>query len=281
MMPGRMELLAKNTRFQVALGVVIFMIIAGVIGPFFTYDPYIFPGKRNEPPSWDHKMGTDIFGRDLWAQLFYGLRNSLVVGFTAGLIALVVAFMVGGIGAYKGGLFDEGLNLFSNVFLTLPTIPLLLVVSVALGTRSLLFVAFVISIILWAGAARALRSQVLSLKQRGFVDLARVSGRGGFRILFGEIFPNMLAYVFIQFVGMVGAAIVAEAGISVLGLGPSSAVTLGNVLHWAIGNQAVGEGIWWWFIPPGLVIVLFTGSMVMIGSVMDDVLNPKLAGVLG
>jgi peptide/nickel transport system permease protein len=279
-MPGRVEMLAKNTRFQVALAVVIFMIIVGIIGPFFTIDPDAFSGGRNESPSWNHKAGTDIFGHDLWSRLIYGLRNSLLVGFTAGLIALIIAFMVGGIGAYRGGLFDDGLNLFSNVFLTLPTVPLLLVLSVALGQRSLFFIAFVISIILWAGAARALRSQVLSLKERGFVGLARVSGKGNLKILFGEIFPNMLAYVFIQFVGMVGAAIVAEAGISLLGLGPSDVVTLGNILHWAIGNQAVSAGIWWWFVPPGIVIVLFTGSMIMIGSVMDDVLNPKLTGVL-
>jgi peptide/nickel transport system permease protein len=279
-MPGRMELLAKNTRFQVALGVIIFMIIVAVIGPFFTMDPNKYTGGRNESPSWSHKIGTDIFGHDLWARLIYGLRNSLVVGFTAGLIALIVAFIAGGIGAYRGGLFDEGLNLLSNVFLTLPAIALLLVISVTVGIRSLFFVALVISVILWAGAARALRSQVLSLKERGFVDLAHVSGKGGFRILFGEIFPNMLAYVFIQFVGLVGAAIVAEAGISVLGLGPSNIVTLGNMLFWAIGNQAVSAGLWWWFVPPGLIIILFTGSMIMIGSVMDDVLNPKLTGVL-
>ena len=279
-MPGRMEMLAKNTRFQVVLGVVIFMIIVAIIGPFFTMNPKAFIGERHEPPSWNHKLGTNIFGRDLWARLIYGLRNSLLVGFTAGLLALIIAFIVGGIGAYKGGLFDEGLNLSSNIFLTLPTIPLLIILSVALGERSLFLVAFIISIILWAGAARALRSQVLSLKGRGFVDLARVSGKGDSRILFGEIFPNMLAYVFIQFVAIVGAAIVAEAGISLLGLGPTGVVTLGNMLHWAIGNQAISAGIWWWFVPPGVVIVLFTGSMVMIGSVIDDVLNPKLTGVL-
>jgi peptide/nickel transport system permease protein len=276
-----MELLAKNIRFQLAAGIVIFMTLIGILGPFFTMDPDDYTvGGRNESPSWEHKLGTDIFGHDLWARLVCGLQNSLMVGFAAGLIALAIAFLVGGIGAYRGGLFDEGLNLLSNVFLTIPTLPLLIVLSVSLGQRSLLLVAFIISIISWSGAARALRSQVLSLKEREFVNLARVTGKGSPRILFGEIFPNMLAYIFIQFVGMVGGAIVAEAGISLIGLGPSGVITLGNILHWAFGNQAVGGGLWWWFLPPGVVIVLFTGSMIMIGSVMDDVLNPKLTGVV-
>ena len=279
-MPGRMEMLAKNTRFQVVLAVVIFMIIVGIIGPFFTMDPDDWTGRKYEPPSWNHKLGCDLFGFDVWARLVIGIRHSLVVGFVAGLIALVIAFMMGGIGAYRGGWVDDGTNLFSNVFLTLPVVPVLIVLSVVFEQRSLFLVAAVIAVIAWPGAARALRSQVLSLKERGFVDLARVSGKGGSRILFGEIFPNMLAYVFIQFVGMIGAAVVMEAGISLIGLGPTGVVTLGNMLHWAIMNQAIVVGIWWWFIPPGLIIILFTGSMVMIGSVIDDVLNPKLTGVL-
>jgi peptide/nickel transport system permease protein len=166
------------------------------------------------------------------------------------------------------------------VFLTLPLIPILVVLSVLFKQRSLFLIAFIISIVTWPGAARALRSQVLSLKERGFVDLARVSGKGSLRILFGEIFPNMLAYVFIQFVGMIGSAIVIEAGISLIGLGPGNIATLGSMLYWSIIAHAIHLGAWWWFIPPGLIILLFTGSMFMIGSVMDDVLNPKLRGVL-
>jgi peptide/nickel transport system permease protein len=279
-MPGRIELLAKNTRFQVTVAIVIFIIVMGIIGPYFTMDPDDFTGKKYESPSWNHKLGTDLLGRDVWAQLVHGVRNSLMVGFIAGLLGLVFAFVVGGIGAYKGGWTDEGLNLISNVFLILPLIPILVIISVLFKERSLLLIAFIISIVMWPGAARALRSQVLSLKERGFVDLARISGKGSLRIVFGEIFPNMLAYVFIQFVGMVGSSIVMEAGISLIGLGPSNIATLGSILYWSIIAHAIHLGIWWWFIPPGLVILLFTGSMFMIGSLIDDVLNPKLRGVL-
>ena len=279
-MPGRMEILAKNTRFQVASAVVIFIITVGIIGPFFTMNPNKYIGGKFESPSLDHKLGCDLFGQDVWARLVLGIRHSLVVGFVAGSIALLIAFIMGGVGAYKGGLVDDVSNLLSNVFLTIPVVPVLIVLSVLFGHRSLYLVSAIIAIIQWPGTARALRSQVLSLKGREFVDLARVLGKGDSRILFGEIFPNMLAYVFIQFVGMIGSAIVMEAGISLLGLGPTWVVTLGNMLHWAIQNQGVFMGIWWWFIPPGVVILLFTGSMIMIGSVIDDVLNPRLTGAL-
>lgn len=279
-MVSRIELLAKNTRFQVVVTVLVFIIAVGIIGPLFTMDPREYTGGRYEPPSWEHKLGTDAFCCDVWAQLIYGIRHSLGVGFVAGLIALMIVFVMGGIGAYKGGLADEGFNLFTNVFLTLPVIPILIILSVLFEYRSLYLVAFIIAITMWPGSARAIRSQVLSLKEREFVDLARVSGKGGPRILFGEIFPNMLAYIFISFCGMVGGAIIAEAGISLIGLGPTTITTLGTMLHWSIMNEAVLIGAWWWFVPAGLFLIFFTGSLIMMGSMIDDVLNPKLTGVL-
>lgn len=283
-MPGRLELLANNSGFGIALGVVIFIILLGVIGPFFTLNPDDWNpphgGKRYEEPSWDHKLGTDSFGYDVWAQTIYGIRHSLMVGVIAGLVGLIIAFLMGGIGGYSGGLFDEGLNIVSNVFLTLPMIPILIVLAVFFERRSLLLVAFIIAILIWPGAARAIRSQVLSLKERNFVDLAKITGKGSSSILFIEIFPNMFAYIFIQFCTMLGGAIVMEAGISLIGLGPTNVVTLGSMLHWSIANQAIHMSVWWWFLPPGIIVLFFTGSMIMMGSVIDDVLNPKLRGVL-
>lgn len=279
-MSTQMKLLARNTRFQVALGVVIFIIVVGIIGPYFVMDPNDYTGGMYEPPSWSHKLGTDSFGCDVWAELIYGIRNSLIVGSIAGLIGLVIAFVIGGLGGYIGGLFDDGLNLMSNIFLTLPLIPLLIILSALFEYRSLYLVAAIISCVIWPGTARALRSQVLSLKGRNFVDLALISGKSASSILFREIFPNMLAYIFISFCSIIGGAIVAEAGISLIGLGPTTTVTLGLMLHWPIMNQAIHMGIWWWFVPPGIIIMLISGSVITIGSVIDDALNPKLRGVL-
>ena len=279
-MSSRIELLAKNRRFQVCLGVVLLIIAVGVIGPYMTLDPYDYTGRRYEPPSSEHILGTDILGRDVWAGLVVGIRNSLMVGFLAGLIGLLIAFAVGGFSGYIGGVVDETINTITNVFLVLPVIPLLIILSSSLKVRSLLTVAGFIGVIMWAGGARSLRSQVLSLKQRSFVNLARISGKGTANIIFREIFPNMLAYVFISFCGMFGGAVMAEAGISLIGLGPTTIETLGSMLHWSIMNQAIHIGVWWWFVPPGVVLISFTGALLALGSVMDDVLNPKLRGVV-
>ncbi|KXA91833.1 hypothetical protein AKJ63_00740 [candidate division MSBL1 archaeon SCGC-AAA259D18] len=279
-MPGRLELLAGNTRFQVTVGIVIFVTLVGLIGPHFTRDPTDRLGGRYDPPCWKFKLGTDNAGRDVWSQLVNGIQNSLMVGGIAGGIAIVIAFLMGGVGGYKGGLTDEGINTVCNIFLVLPVIPMLIVLSRLAGRRTLFMVALIISILMWAGAARAIRSQVLSLKERGFVDLARISGKGDVSILFLEILPNMLAYVVIQFFSIVGGAIVTEAGISMLGLGPTTVSTLGSMLHWTIMKQAIHGGVWWWFVPPGLIVLFFTGSLFMVGSTIDDALNPKLRGVL-
>lgn len=279
-MPGRLELLAENTRFKVAVGAVLFITLVGLIGPHLAMDPTDRLGDRYEAPSWEYKLGTDNGGRDVWAQLVTGIHNSLLVGAIAGAIAILIAFFMGGVGGYKGGLVDEGANMISNVFLVLPVIPMLIVLAQLSGGRTLFMVAVIISMLMWAGAARAIRSHVLSLKERKFVDLARISGKGDISIIFKEILPNMLGYVMISLFTIMGGAIVAEAGISLIGLGPTTVTTLGGMMHWAIMKQAIHGGMWWWFIPPGIIIILITGSLLMIGSVIDDVLNPKLRGVL-
>jgi peptide/nickel transport system permease protein len=275
-----MEMLAKNRIFQLCLGVVLLIVAVGVIGPYLTLNPNIKTGHRYEPPSSAHILGCDVFGQDVLAQLVTGIRNSLMVGFLAGSIGLLIAFAVGGFSAYIGGLTDETVNTFTNVFLVLPVIPILIILSASLKERSLFTVAGFIGLIIWAGAARSLRSQVLSLKERDFVNLARISGKNTTGIIFKEIFPNMLSYVFISFCGMFGGAIMAEAGISLIGLGPTTVATLGNMLHWSIATQSIHIGVWWWFIPPGIVLISFTGALLAMGSVIDDVLNPKLRGVL-
>jgi peptide/nickel transport system permease protein len=275
-----MEMLAKNRTFQLCLGVVLLIVAVGVVGPYLTLNPNKSTGSRYEPPSSAHILGCDVFGQDVLAQLVTGIRNSLMVGFLAGLIGLLIAFAVGGFSAYIGGLTDETVNTFTNVFLILPVIPILIILSASLKQRSLYTVAGFIGLILWAGSARALRSQVLSLKERNFVNLARISGKGRTSIIFKEIFPNMLSYVFISFCGMFGGAIMAEAGISLIGLGPTTVATLGSMLYWSIQTQCIYIGVWWWFVPPGIVLISFTGALLAIGSVIDDVLNPKLRGVV-
>ncbi|GAI33391.1 unnamed protein product, partial [marine sediment metagenome] len=142
--------------------------------------------------------------------------------------------------------------------------------------RSLVTVAMLIALFSWPWMARNMRSQVLSLRERKFVDLARISGKSDFIIVVKEILPNMLAYVFLVFIMATGWAVVMESSISVIGLGPTTGFTLGKMLRLVIDWDMIRLGAWWYFIPPGLVIVMFTGTLMMLTSVIDDVLNPKV-----
>jgi len=274
--PSRMELLAKNRKFQSCSVIVIGIVMLGVIGPFVTRDPSEGAGGRYEPPSFKFLLGTDMAGRDIFAQLCVAIRDSLWVGIIAGLSSLIIAILIGGFLAYKRGLVDEGANLVTNIFLVLPELVILIIIAALLEGRSLVVVGILIGLFSWPWMARSIRSQILSLRERKFVDLARISGKSDLSIVVKEILPNMLAYVFLVFIIGIGSAIVVEAGISVIGLGPTIGFTLGKMLQWAISWEAIPQGIWWYFVPPGLILVILTGTLVMITAVIDDVLNPKV-----
>jgi len=272
-----MELLKKNRKLKICLAIVLAILALGIIGPFFTGDPSKWlAGDRWEPPSFNFLLGTDMGGRDVFAQLCLAVRDSLWVGALAGALALGIAILMGGVLAYKRGLIDEGANLIINIFLVLPQLVLLVVMASLLEGRSLIVVAMLIALFSWPWMARNLRSQILSLRERKFVDLARISGKSDFTIVLKEILPNMLAYVFLVFIMATGWAVVMESSISVIGLGPTTGFTLGKMLRLVIDWDVIRLGAWWYFIPPGLIIVMFTGTLMMITSVIDDVLNPKV-----
>lgn len=275
-MPSRMELLAKNWKFQVCAIIVIGIIMLGVVGPFVTRNPSEGAGGIYEPPSFKFLLGTDMAGGDIFAQLCTAIRDSLWVGIIAGLTALLIAVVVGGFLAYKKGLVDEGANLVTNIFMVLPELVILIIIAALLSTRSLVVVGLLMGLLSWPWMARSIRSQILTLRERRFVDLARISGKGDLTIVVKEILPNMLAYVFLVLILGVSGAIVWEASISVIGLGPTEGFTLGKMLEWAIRFNAVSQGVWWYFAPPGLTLVILTGTLIMITAVIDDVLNPKV-----
>ena len=266
-----MRVLLKNRKFVVSGIIVMIIALLGTVGSFFTLDPYDYTGRMYESPSWKHPSGTDWLGRDVFAQLLLGIRHSMIVGIIAGGVSLSIAVIIGGVSGYIRGLLGESFNAFINIFLVIPTIPLLILLSALIEKRSLLLVALFIGLITgWPGSARAIRAQVLSLREKKFVSLAVVTGKKSMNIIFGEVFPNMMAYIFLQFCGAFASGMLAEAGISLLGLGPAGVATLGMMLHRAIMAQALLLGIWWWILPPGLVLVLLTSCLYTMSSIMDE-----------
>lgn len=263
------------------LVILLSFIVIGIIAPYFTYDPYDFITYYTTPPSNDHLLGTDTRGRDILARLIVGIRDSITLGAVAAILSLAIALLVGGLGGFIGGAVDESVNLFSNVFLVIPTMPILVILSLLLVQRSIFLVAGIIALTSWAGAARAIRSQILSLRSRKFVDLARITGKSNLGILIKEILPNMLSYIFVLFCGSIGGAMIAEAGISLLGLGPSTTITLGIMFHEAIVTHALLRGSWWIFLPPGIMLTIIPATLLLLGSVIDDVFNPKMVKQYG
>ena len=272
---------------MIGTAIVLAIILFGIIGPMFTRDPLqLNPSHVAEPPSSEFILGTGDLGEDIFAQLCTGTRNSLMIGAIAGGFATLVAVLVGGIGPYKGGLPDETSNAFTNVVMVFPMLPLLIILAALFGggNASMFLVATLIGLTSWPWAARCIRSQVLTLREREFINVARMSGTKDRKIVITEIMPNMLAYIIIVFVVSLSIAVLTEAGLSMIGLGPdpSSNVTLGTMLDF-IGTGstqiALPWNYWWAFIPPGLILTIFLVGVFIMQSGMDEVFNPRLRSV--
>ena len=293
----------RNGKFQFGFGLLTFFVIFALIGPLFSpfhWDGLYYEkvgkvelasyGGKTLPPMTRevittytgkevevlHILGTNIHGQDLYARLVYGLRTSLWIAFLAAVIGTLVGVTVGFVAGYKGGWTDETLMMLTNIMLVIPSIVLLILVAAYLSARTPGIQALIIGLTGWPWVARAVRSQTLSLKNREFVNLARLAGLGDLRIIFGEIMPNMISYIFMAAILQFSGAILASATLDFIGLGPTTMVSLGNILQKAIAYNALQFGWWWWFIPPGLIITLIITALFFINIGMEEVFNPRL-----
>lgn len=254
----------------------IFVIIA-IVGPYLvSTSPSALSSATLRAPSGAHWLGTTQTGQDVFAQLIDSTRISMLVGFVAAAIATVLSVIVGVIGGYAGGIIDELLSVVSNVFLVIPALPLVIVLAGYLPNKGSISVALVISVTGWAWGARIVRVQTLSLRKRDYVEAARLSGEGFFRILFFEILPHEGAIIAATFLGTVVFAILTQAGIAFLGLSDVTAWSWGTMLYWAQADQALLLGAWWWFVPPGLAIGLVGTALALMNFGIDELINPRL-----
>ncbi|WP_159809890.1 ABC transporter permease [Cellulomonas citrea] len=231
---------------------------------------------RNEAASAAHWLGTTAAGEDVLSQVIFGSRISVVVGFVAGALATAVAVLVGLSWGYARGFLADVANFVVNLFLVIPSLPLMIVIATYLQNSGLAMISIVIAITGWAWGARVLRSQTQSLRSRDFVTAAQFSGEGSWRIVFREILPNMTSLITGSYFGAATAAILAESGLSFLGIGDTSVVSWGSMLFWAQNSNALLTGQWLLLLAPGLCIALLATSLTLINFGVDGLSNPRL-----
>ncbi len=269
----------RNRKLVFGLGLTLAMLLFAIVGPLLAQHPPLeYGGKLSWAPTTrdGHWFGTTLLGQDVYSQFVTGLRLAFGVGALGGGIAAGVGMLVGFTAGYRSGIVDEVLNMLTNVVLVIPTFALLLVLAAYLKVRGIVMESTFIGLTSWPWAARALRAQTFSLVSRDFVDMARLTGRSSWRIIFTEIAPNMSSYLFMMFILLFGNAILIAATLDFIGLGPSNTISLGMMMQLAVQNAALQLHLWWWFLPPGLAITAIVGSLYVMNVGLDEVFNPKL-----
>jgi peptide/nickel transport system permease protein len=273
----RLRAAFQSRRLLAGACIVGVFVLAGIFGPIAISQPNkLNPAISLAPPSLHHLLGTTQIGQDVFAQLVVSARATLEVGIGAGLLATVVSVVIGISGGYAGGVVDEALSLLSNVALVIPTLPLVIVILADVKTNGLFTLIVIIALTSWAAAARVLRAQTLSVRNREYVLAARASGERAWRIVFVEILPNELPIIVSNFIFGMIFAILTQAALAFIGLGDPTLLTWGNMLNIAYNAQALSVGAWWWLIPPGLCIALLGMGLALINFSLDELLNPRL-----
>jgi len=266
-----------NKMGMVGLIIILFFMMIVLMAPMLTqWDPYkMNTGPPFSPPSSEHPLGTNDMGQDLFSQLIYGARISLMVGLVAASVNVTVGTMVGLLSGYFGGKLDEFFMRLIDVMIIIPGIPIMVLIAAYLGP-SIWNIIFILVIFGWTSIARVIRSQVLMIKEYPYIDASKAAGAGSFRIIFDHILPNIISLMLPQAILSVVGAILGEAGLSFLGLGDPTHVSWGMLLYYAEAYGAFLRKAWWWIIPPGLCITLVGLGFTFVGYALNDIFNPRL-----
>jgi peptide/nickel transport system permease protein len=268
----------RNPELAIGLLIVLAMLLIGVIGPLFVDTRQAQPMRAvpGQPPSARYPLGTDDQGRNLLAVMVVGLPLTLKIGFLAGAVGLGIGTVLGLAAGYLGGLPDTVISMIVDIILTVPGLLILITIAASIKTFiSVEVLALVVASLAWARPTRTIRSQVLTLRERGYIQVARRSGMSTPEIILFQLLPNLLPYLAASFVTAVSASILASIGLEVLGLGPQNDPTIGMTIYWAILYNALLRGMWWWWLPPIVAVVLMFIGLFLISSGMDEIANPR------
>jgi|YelNatPaOPRAMG01_1025707.scaffolds.fasta_scaffold10439_6 peptide/nickel transport system permease protein len=272
-----------DPKLLLGMFIVLFIVSIAIFQPFLNkaiignHNPLnisLFP--MYEPPSLEHPLGTDRFGRDVLAITLLSTRYSLVIGALAGIFSTFIGIVVGFTAGYKGGSSDTILRTFTDALLVIPSLPILMVLSAYVKTLNILTMGIILAIFSWPYSSRVIRSQVMSLRESPYVDLAKLNNMKDYEVIFTEILPNLLPFLGVSLAGSIVGAMVAATGLEVLGLGPSGITTLGMMINLAIGWGALSQGMWNLILPPILVLVLLFVGVQLINMGLEATYNPRV-----
>lgn len=284
-----MRILFQSKLLLVGVSILLFLILVAIFQPVInqaligdtnpvsmgTYESYL-------PPSSEHWLGTDRWGRDWMAQLVLGLRYSLVIGALAGFVATFIAVIFGFVAGYKGGVIDNTLRTFTDMVLVIPSWPILVTLAAYIQGLSIPLMALLLAMFSWPFGMRTIRSQVLSLRAQPYVDLARVSNLKDMEIIFQELIPNLLPFLGVALASSTVGAILAETGLELIGLGPGgNVITLGLMVNFALSWGSLALGKFELLFAPVIVLVLIFVSLNLINMGLEEVFNPRLKRITG
>jgi peptide/nickel transport system permease protein len=276
--PRWYEILWSSKKARIGIIMLGLFVLMAVAAPLFTpYSPNDSTFMPTQDPSGEHWLGTNTLGYDIWTQLLYGARLSVLIGIVGGFGVTLISLLIGMISGYAEGTWlDDVLSFITNLALVVPVLPLMMVIVAYSETRGFWLLVFVISITSWAGPARSKRAQIITLRSREFVQAAKFSGESMWRVVFREIMPNMTSLIVSGFIAAATGAIAAEAGLSFMGFGDPNTVSWGQMLFQANANGALVQGLWVWLIIPGLVLALLITALSFVNFGVDLLSNAQL-----
>lgn len=272
-----------NPKFLTGAAIILAVALFSFFGGYFWDTDQAFVGSSplNLPPVWEggvpeHPLGTESNGRDMLAQMIVAIPSSLKVGVIAASIGLAIGLVLGSMAGYFGGGIDNVIRTFADAVVTIPALAVLIVIAAFFPMRDTTSMAFTLAIFAWPGPTRIVRSQVLSLRERGYVRMAVLSGERPFGIMFREMLPNMLPWLAASLTAGISASILGATSLEALGLGPTRIPSLGTIINQAMTSSALIRGMVWWWFPPILVLMIIFISFFFITIGLDEIANPRL-----
>jgi peptide/nickel transport system permease protein len=275
-----------NSKFVTGSVMIALVVLFGLLGPLFwdTELAYTASSPVNLKPMWieggtpEHPLGTESNGRDMLAQLIVGIPASLKVGLLAAGIGMGIGILLGSIAGYLGGWPDHIIRTITDSVITIPSLMVLISIAAYVSMPDTTAMALILALFAWPGPTRLIRSQVLTLRERGYVRMAQLSNVPALEIMLVEMVPNMLPWLAASLTGGISGAILGATGLEALGLGPTRVPSLGMIINYALQSSALVRGMWWWWLPPIIALVfIFTGFFLMTVG-LDEIANPRLRG---